>query len=211
MNKEVIKNILQTLSENRYLFWSEADFQFAFAWELKRMYEDAEIRLEKRYPGDDANKYVDILVTLDKKTYPIELKYKTKTYEALDKDGETILLKEQSAQDIGRYSYLKDIERIEKFSKDESFERGFAIMLTNDEHYYAPNKHRSNTTDREFSIHEGSTFKAEIALNWHSTQDWVKKYGSITPHHDYVMHWENYRDAGDSNCAFKYVVTEISR
>lgn len=54
MTKEFIESVLLALAKERKVFWSEADFQFAFAWKLKEMFEDSNpqstinVRLERR-------------------------------------------------------------------------------------------------------------------------------------------------------------------
>ena len=114
MTKADIKSLIEVLAKERKLFWSEADFQFAFAWKIQQEYPTAKIRLERRQEITNSKKpaYVDIWVELDNKIYPIELKYKTRTYQAADLNGEIIRTKTHSAWDVGRHSYLKDIERI---------------------------------------------------------------------------------------------------
>ena len=76
-----IESLLLSLATERRLFWSEADFQFAFAWKIQQNYPSAKIRLERCQEITNSNKpaYVDIWVELDNKIYPIELKYKTRT------------------------------------------------------------------------------------------------------------------------------------
>ena len=213
MTKADIKSLIEVLAKERKLFWSEADFQFAFAWKIKQTFDDVKISLERRHKLPKSNKqaHVDIWVTLDGKVYPIELKYKTRTYKATDYDGEVIITENQSAQDEGRYGYLKAIDRIEQFSQANGFERGFAIMITNDKNYYEPKPEPSETVDRDFAIHEGTVVKENHTMVWHSSESWVKKYGSITLQHDYPMHWEHYNDAEDHRGDFKYVVTEITK
>ena len=122
-----LEEILKNLIKDRPLFHSEADFQFALAWQIKKKYQDADIRLE--YPiEDEGRKYVDILV--DGK-YLIELKYKTRELNG-SYDGESYNLKEQGAQDHARYDFIKDISRIETFDINPSFNQGYVIFLTND-------------------------------------------------------------------------------
>ena len=54
MSKKFIETVLLYLANERKVFWSEADFQFAFAWKLKKMFEDRNpqsainVRLERR-------------------------------------------------------------------------------------------------------------------------------------------------------------------
>lgn len=73
-----IEKVLRDLFKDRPIFHSEADFQFALAWRIKEQYSKAKIRLEMRSDNFDKKEYIDILVELNGKKYPIELKYKTK-------------------------------------------------------------------------------------------------------------------------------------
>ncbi len=41
-----INSFIKSLSKNRKIFVSEADFQFALAWEIKQNMPQAEVRLE---------------------------------------------------------------------------------------------------------------------------------------------------------------------
>jgi hypothetical protein len=107
--------IIDKLRSKRRIFCSEKDFQFALAWEIQKCYDKSNIRLEY-CPNLEKNVHIDIIVELDNKYYPIELKYKTKTFIGKD-NNENYFLKNQGAQDIGKYDYLKDIQRIEQFSK----------------------------------------------------------------------------------------------
>lgn len=213
MTKADIKSLIEVLAKERKLFWSEADFQFAFAWKIQQEYPTAKIRLERRQEITNSKKpaYVDIWVELDNKIYPIELKYKTRTYQAADLNGEIIRTKTHSAWDVGRHSYLKDIERIENYSCVNGFERGYAIIITNDEHYYNPELAPSGTTDEDFVIHEGKTIKGNKEMVWHSPKNWALSLGSITLRNDYQMKWSLYSRAEDNKGDFKYAIAEISK
>ena len=108
-----IMSIIDTLREKRKVFFSEADFQFSLSWEIQLHYPDASVRLE--YPSPhDPTKHIDIFVRLGDAAYPIELKYASKLLKT-QLNGETYSLKEQGAQDIGKYDFVKDICRIEDF------------------------------------------------------------------------------------------------
>ena len=208
-----IESLLLSLATERRLFWSEADFQFAFAWKIQQNYPSAKIRLERRQEITNSKKpaYVEIWVELDNKIYPIELKYKTRIYQAADLNGEVIRTKTHSARDVGRHSYLKDIERIENYSYVDGFERGFAIIITNDEHYYNPELAPSGTTDEDFVIHEGKTIKRDKKMVWHSSKPWALSLGSITLRHDYQMKWSLYSRSEDNKGDFKYAIAEINK
>ena len=174
--KEVIIDVLNNLAKRRPLFWSEADFQFEFAWELhKKLGEEANIYLERRHEinsasSDSANEkatqstinksldklYVDIWVEYDNKTYPIELKYTTKRCKIYDSEN-PVETKEQSARDAGCYRFLWDIKRLEEiktFLRNKEV-KGYAIMLTSDAGYYEERKPKQPTLFDDFRLTEG--------------------------------------------------------
>lgn len=245
INKKDIIEIIKELQGERLFFWSEADFQHAFAWKLHEKYSNAKIHLERRYEHktsnteDDIVYYVDIWGELDGKFYPIELKYKTAELiiptNSVLSESKTIKLKEQSAQDIGRYDYLKDIQRIEHLKSWESnfFGKGFAIILTNDFHYYeSPFKDtlqkETETLDRQFRIHEGVNDKSGN-LQWvnkngkvfsyqnaEESKHWTRNHPPLNLSGNYKIHWEQYsqidaKDVKKTENIFKYCICEISK
>ena len=111
------KSLLE-LSRKRPIFYSEADFQHALAWELHAEYE-GKTRLEypvQIYAGKTS--YIDILDVRSPENVAIELKYKTKkTSSNISYNGEEYPLTNQSAQNQARYDFIKDIERLERFVK----------------------------------------------------------------------------------------------
>ena len=108
--------ILKSLSETRPVFHSEADFQFALAWKVKLLLPTAEIRLEYP-PSNDPAKAVDIVVRNDNRTYPIELKHKTKRLSTTVNE-EAFNLKGHGAQDLGCYDFVKDIHKVESLASN---------------------------------------------------------------------------------------------
>lgn len=168
MTNQFIETVLLALANERKVFWSEADFHFAFAWKLKEMFEDRDpksdinVRLERRADeleqrtdaSEQGNEkensgdiYIDIWVEINEKVYPIELEYKTIQCTLKD-DSEEYKLKQHGACDIGCYLYLKDVKRIEELSESlgDNFGKGFAIMLTNDHLYWDQPKTTPGTT-----------------------------------------------------------------
>lgn len=239
MSKQFIETVLLALANERKVFWSEADFQFAFAWKLKEMLKNSapkstinvrlELRadaLEQRTDASEQNEkensgdiYIDIWVEINEKVYPIELKYKT--IKCTLKDGyEEYKLKQHGASDIGCYLYLKDVERIEHISKslDDNFGKGFASMLTNDHLYWDQPKTTPDTTAfRDFRIYEERTIPAGQKLNWHPSSDkqpvWQRKLGPLTLTHNYTINWKDYskllNEEGKA-IPFKYTIIEIN-
>lgn len=234
MTKQFIETVLLALANERKVFWSEADFQFAFAWKLKEMFEDSNpqstinVRLERRADAlekrDDGKKsgdaYIDIWVEINEKVYPIDLKYKTIQCSITD-GSEEYKLKQHGACDIGCYLYLKDVERIEHISKSlgDNFGKGFAIMLTNDHLYWDKPKTSPDTTAfRDFRIYDGRTIPAEQNLIWHPTSNkqpvWQEKLGPLTLTHNYTINWKDYskllnNEEGKAT-PFKYSIIEIN-
>lgn len=215
-----IISVLDSLRKARWLFWSEDDFKFAFAIELKAKFGAAEVRLEKRYMNSK-KAYTDIVIRMDGKNYPIELKYKTTKGRYADVKGEVIDLLTHSAVDLGCYSYLKDIERLEYFAKkDTDFERGFAIILTNESLYYR-NTAKPSIYD-SFKIYEGR--KVSGYLDWDLSRypkgkipSWVKTHPALVLNNQYVMKWADYggllvsNEDPSSSVQFRYLISVIEK
>ncbi len=146
-----IEKILEKLSSNRPVFHNEADFQFALAWEIQKQYNEFEVRLEYKVPGFD-KRYTDIWI-MEPHPIAIELKYKPIST-ILEVNKECFELKQQGAQDLGRYDVLKDLQRIEDIVKKYPSTTGYVILLTND-HLYWNTPMKINSVDKEFKIHEG--------------------------------------------------------
>lgn len=194
---------IANLSTKRNAFWSEADFQFALAWELQRLFPKANIHLERRF----APYYVDIWVENQGKVYPIELKYKTTKTTISQNNGTVMTLKNHGAVDFGCYDYLKDIGRIEDIaSREPNFDRGFAVMLTNDHMYYT-NTNRTSAYSN-FKIYQSAVRTGN--LNWGQTQKGTTfACGSrigFTLKNSYTMQWNPYNNMIDR---FQYLINEI--
>lgn len=202
--------IIETLRRKRPLFHSEADFQFALAWEIQKAFPSADIRLE--YPPEsEPNKYIDILVRSDGCSYPIELKYKTKKLSA-SAGGERYFLKNHGAQDIGAYDCMKDICRVESFANNlVGFKCGYVLWLTNDPYYWsAPNN--ANAGYAAFSIHHGA--KKSGAMSWgsHLSAGTIKgRESELLLSGKYEIVWNYYSDLGVIPGIFKYALMQVER
>lgn len=225
MTIELIEATLQELSKKRPIFWSEADFQFSFAWEIKNKFPGVEIRLERRVDIPSRTKkdkkdpaYIDIWIEDKGKIFPIELKYKTHECYS-DFCGELFKLKTQSACDIGSHNYIKDIWRIEQLSQMENFERGYAIMITNEPIYWKKPNGEDITTFRDFRIFDGRGIKRNDKLEWHSSSDgstnnlldWQKKEGPLCISQAHNITWKDYSLLDGKYGHFRYSILEINR
>ena len=205
-----IELIINKLKNKRKIFNSESDFQFSLAWEIKEYYKNADIRLEY-CPDFEQNIRIDIVVKLKGKVFPIELKYKTKLYE-FSIGKEKYHLKNQGAQDHGRYDYLKDIQRLELFSeKIDNFEKGFTIILTNDRTYWE--KDKKGSVDEQFYLNENAIKTGSLEWSKNSSKGTMKKREDpIKLEEQYKINWHNYNIFDDKpGGIFKYCLNTIEK
>lgn len=204
-----ITAIIETLRGKRTVFHSEADFQFALAWEIQLHYPDAAVRLEYP-PPDDPMKYIDLLVRLDDNVYPIELKYKTTLFHAVV-GCEPYFLKNHGAQDVGKYDFVKDICRIEAFrSHIAGYREGYAIWLTNDPYYW--NAPKNDTAGyAAFSVHSGLVKEGSMA--WGASMNEGSIKGREKPlflSGNYRINWHDYSRVEAKNGVFMYAVVPVT-
>ncbi|MBN1152258.1 MAG: hypothetical protein JXA58_03520 [Dehalococcoidia bacterium] len=205
--------VLDALRNERPLFHSEDDFKFALAWKLQEMYPSAVVRLERPHDLEDRRIYVDITVEFTNERLAIELKYKTRRLLVLH-NGELFDLKDQSAQDLGRYDFCKDLSRLETIVAASSATVGYAILLTNDSSYWRT-ANATNTAYAAFSIHDGAVVSGN--LMWGATAGPGTTNGRSAPIDlmgSYEMTWDDYvilKGSGvRGTCtAFRYVLCRV--
>ncbi len=207
-----LHHILKTLCECRPVFHSEADFQHAFAWQIHEQHSKFSIRLEYHLSLGERDR-LDMFAFDDDNKLAIELKYKTKALFAPIGD-ELFWLKDVGAQDQGRYDFLRDIQRLEKFVSEHDNVTGYAILLTNDSLYWnAPRN--TLTVDASFRIHEGRVLNG--ILSWGhtaskgTTKDRVKP---ITIEGTYKLTWQEYHEVESGTYVkgyrkFRYLLVKI--
>ncbi|NIZ40924.1 hypothetical protein PVA45_05345 [Entomospira entomophila] len=220
-------DIMDKLAKTRPIFHSEADFQFALAWQIQQTHPDADIRLE--YPtqfeiqdnGEKRRGEVDIIVAIDGLTYPIELKYKTAEL-STEIDHEKFQLKNQSAQNYAKYDFYKDMRRIELLSKawheeiqeNKRFETGYAIFLTNHQ-YYWKTKTASDCKSEQFNIVDD--METPTYMQWKGTETSLSRQSAIQLMDTYYLKWKTYSEIMPSNDQnikmknhhFQYLLVEI--
>lgn len=206
-----IDEIMYQLSKWRPIFHSEADFQFSLAWMIKEQYPNCDIRLEF-VPEFNPNLHLDILVILDGKWIPIELKYTTKKCIKII-NNEVYVLKEQGAKDQGCYNYLKDIMRIEEFrDKSNNFIEGYTIKITSEISYLKPPT-KVNCTYAKFSIEDGSIKTG--CMNWAANTGKGTMRGMEAPivlTGIYPINWKEYSKVDDTNSGtFMYLVNTVTK
>jgi hypothetical protein len=197
---------MTSLAERRPVFHSEADFQHAFAWELQRRHALARIRLETRpRPGVR----LDVLAVVGGRRIAFELKYLLRNLTTTI-DGELFALPNQSAQDVRRYDFIKDVARLEVLRREDYADIGFSIALTNDPAYWQGGN-REGVVDAAFRLGEGRTLSGALAWAAHTGAGTMR--GRETPIDlvgDYELVWRDYRTLeGERNGRFRYLVVVV--
>jgi len=199
--------ILETLRGKRPVFHSEADFQFALAWEIQLAYRQAELRLEYP-PAHDPGKRIDIFVRMDGCAYPIELKYAQKKLE-VTYAGEDYCLKNHGAQDLTAYDFVKDICRVEEFAGQlPGFQCGYVIWLTNDPYLW-----REPTTPAagyaQFSVHSGAVKQGCMAWGESMGIGTTKGRGPLALRGSYPIIWNKYSNFDVRDGLFRYALMHV--
>ncbi len=209
-----IIDVLAALAKQRPVFHSEADFQHAIAWEIHQRLPRASVRLERPVEVSHLNKllHVDIWIEQDGDVLALELKYKTRALQ-VRVGNEQYALRSQSAQDIGRYDFIKDIERVENIDADRApHATGYAILLTNDPSYWKQSLN-DNTVDAAFRLYERGRLHG--TLEWGLGASEGTKRGREKPlplRGSYALRWEDYsRPADGTYGRFRYLVVEVKR
>jgi hypothetical protein len=140
--------------------------------------------------------YVDIWLEHSDEICAIELKYKTRRLQVTVGEEPFDLLN-QSAQDLARYDYCKDIGRIEALTCAYAGLVGFAVLLTNDRGYWQKSGRNGNVDDA-FRVHDAA--KLSGTLNWADHASNGTKEGrtsAICLAGEYSLKWMNYSTCGN--------------
>ena len=202
-----ITKLMNDLARDRPVFHSEADFQHALAWRIHKGIRDGAVRLEfKPFPAEPM--YLDIW--LPRIGVALELKYATRRLK-FQHEGEDFALRDQRAQDIKRYDFLKDIQRLEKLRSLPDARTGFAVLLTNDPSYWNRSLRRA-TVDAGFRLHEGRTITGEMTWSKRASAGTTKhREAPIRLYGSYDLQWRDYADAENGQYRrFRYLVVQTS-
>ena len=209
MPKPLLNELLSRLASRRPVFHSEADFQYALAWEYQRADPEASIRLEKQLSTSGARVHLDLLVVGKGYELAVEVKYKTRLA-SISHGGEIYSLRNQSAQDIGRHDFIKDIRRLENYVNARPDAKGYAILLTNDQSYWSASC-RSDTVDSQFRLHEKRVLAGSVT--WGSAASAGTKHKreeAIALSGSYSVSWNDFSSVGvGSGKHFRYVALEV--
>ena len=209
-----LERALQKLHLKRRIFNSEADFQFALAWEIQQEYPDSSVRLEYIPFDHNERMHVDIWVIWRGEIIPIEIKHFALPIKVFDA-GEACQLKYQGAEDNGRYDFIKDITRIEGlvYNNNDSISRGYVLLLTNDYGYWLEPKRTRVTNDIQFRIHSGKELSG--TMSWLGPVDANIKDSRnprLTLRNAYSMDWKDYHNFEGEKCGlFRYLLVKVGK
>ncbi len=204
-----IYRFMRALSEVRPVFHSEADFQHAFAWALYQQWLGAQVRLELPITVESSVLHLDVWVVIEAQPLAIELKYKTALLDAQIRE-ERFHLRNHSVQDIGRYDFIQDIERLELITTANPQCNGWAIMLTNEAQYWRP-RPGGHTVDSAFRLAEGCTLQGELAWGSGASPGTMRsRERPLSLHGTYQVNWKPYsHEQSVSNGEFRYLALPV--
>jgi len=205
-----IAKVLPELAIKRPIFHSEADFQHALAWEIHEKNPEYSIRLEQKPPHSDERIYVDLCLWQNNSLIAIELKYKTRNLK-LEVKQESFDLLDQSAQDVGRYDFIKDIQRLEGITAMHTNAIGFAVFLSNDSSYWKISKD-TKTVDSNFRMHEGREISGRLAWGTGASAGTMRgREKPLIVKGKYKLTWQDYSEPSKvSHGKFRYLLVKAN-
>lgn len=205
-----IGEVLSVLAKKRPVFHSEADFQHAFAWEIHQKLPTASVRLELPVQVKNQFLHIDVWVAAQGAILAVELKYKTRGLSVQIGD-EQYRLRDHSAQDIGRYDFMKDIQRLEQVAVAHQNITGYAILLTNDSAYWVEPANHS-TVDANFRIHDGRIVEGVLAWGTKASDGTKKdREQPLELQGKYLLQWVDYSHPSSARYGeFRSMVVKVT-
>jgi hypothetical protein len=151
---------------------------------------------------------VDILAVMGEEEIAIEVRYKTALLQTIY-NGTTIDLKNQAAQDISRYDFLKDLEKLEKVTSHRPGTKGYAILITNDHSYWNPST-RSSSVDEDFRLHHGRKVHGKLSWKHASSGTTQNREEPIVIRDEYTLVWNPFLTVeAKKNERFQILIVEV--
>ena len=201
--------VLNSLSVRRLIFYSEADFQHALAWEIQTQAPEAQIRLEVPISSPSGRGALDLLIIYEGHRIGIELKY-LKAHLQHTHEGEEFNLRETSASDQARYDVCKDVVRLEHLCGTGQIHYGFSIALTNEPKFWREDRAPSSI-DVAFKLSHGRTLSGALAWASHAgSGTTAKRESTLVLTGTYALSWTEFSDLGGKKGQFLVLVIPIS-
>lgn len=202
-----LADALKQLSQQRPVFHSEADFQFALALQINMSHPELSVRLETR-PIPTESKALDLHVTCGDYSLAVELKHLTRAIDVTVGD-ERFVLRNQGAHDVSAYDCCKDIARVEDFVARGVANVGYVVVLSNDPLYWKQPSRPGAGYD-SFRLHEGR--RLEGSLIWGDSAGPGTRKGreeAISLRNEYILSWSDYSELPGSNGKFRVLVVPV--
>ncbi len=245
LNLQELSKILEGFGNHGRIFNSEAQFQFELAWVINEAFDcnvileglSREYRVQNNYknaktPTITKKDYTDIILEKDDYRIAIELKYKTATLE-----HKQLSLNNHGAVDLGSYDFMWDVNRLQMLTakpKNETVKmpcnRGYAVILTNDYHYWTEPKNWDTSNqrinkgiNRMFRIHGDKNGNGVLTRGTHewydingnpglstAIQNDKSRQNGITLKRDYPYQWLSYYMVpNEKNGEFRFMIVEV--
>ncbi|AWI13517.1 hypothetical protein CQJ30_15990 [Caldibacillus thermoamylovorans] len=199
-----IKQEMKKLAQKHPFFSSKEAFKNSFKHQLQEKFRVIE---NKDFHGcvvdlwvEDPNSEQQYAIYLMNKLAGLTIK----------QENQLIELKHHRAQDIGRYDFLKQVEKLEKITKGRNNIKGIAILLTND-HLYWNEPTRANTVDSYFRIHENRVLTGELKWLEHASAGTIKeRENPIVIKGTYKLQWQHYSTvSNEKHGEFCYLAVHV--
>lgn len=198
--------LLGRLSRRRPVFHSEADFQHALAWEFQLASPTAAVRLEQQVATRGSRVHLDLLVKNKADHVAVELKYKTRSA-SLDCGNERFELRNQAAQDLARYDFLKDVARLERYIESHPLAEGYAVLLTNDPSYWSVGR-KADSVDAAFRLHDGRRVGGDLSWGMAASQGTMRtREDPISIQTALDLRWNDFSHIGTHT--FRYLLARV--
>ncbi len=151
---------------------------------------------------------IDIWAVNGTEQLAIEVRFKTALLQTMYGD-KVVDLKNQAAQDISRYDYLKDLEKLERVVSKRPGIKGYAILITNDHNYWTQST-RVTSVDEAFRIHQGKVVHGQLQWMNASSGTMENRHKPISIHGSYTVNWSPYLVLGvGKNEVFQILIVEV--
>jgi hypothetical protein len=206
MREILIQKITESINGSKKPFLREQDIQMKIINDLK----NSQIEIDNiffeyniktnllenlNYPWvKDKNVFIDIVIEIKSKFYPIEIKYKTIKQEFNQNIfGENDLListEKHGASNLGCYDLWKDVKRLEVIKERfVNVQNGIILFVTNDESYKRLPLN-NNVGYANFSIHEGRNIVAGTVLFWNGELAIAESRPPFILNNNYFINWK---------------------
>lgn len=193
---ERVLGAVESLRDKRPVFYNEADFQHALAWELQLADPAADLRLEIPLLAGGRER-LDLFARFGEDRLALELKFPRAPLRA-EVNGEPVAYerRSQDAEDDTRYAIAQDLRRIERILAEGVADSGAVVVLTNISALWRVPSRPTTALDAAFRIHEGVGLRGDLkwgpggrakvavsleqtyACEWHDYSSLTKATGS---------------------------------